>query len=83
MTESHDELDAPRPPRHPQRDDEPAADINPGEPAQDPGPEVERVTKRDDSRDIPEPSGDREQQQEAARALQAENAGTTMDQPST
>ena len=82
MTEAHDPLDAPRTPRSPLRDDEPDAPLNPGEPAKDPGPQVERVTKRDDSHDIPPIQGEDVEPTEAERALQQENAGTTYDQPS-
>ena len=78
------DLDAPQPPGGPQRADAPEGTHTPGDEATEPGPGVERVTRRDDSSAIPpvthddarDPSGDEE-------AVQAENAGTSLDQPST
>ena len=39
------DLDAPTPPGGPQRSDAPSGGHTPGEPAKDPGPEVQRVTR--------------------------------------
>lgn len=78
----HDDLDAPTPPGGPQRTDAPSGTETPGEPAADPGPGTERVTKRDDSHDVPAPAGDRRDQDTDERDLQEENAETSLDQPS-
>ncbi len=68
------DLDKPTPPGGPNRTDAPEGPFSPGTPAVDPGPEVERVTKRSDApAPPPEHDGDREQSpQEASR--QEENA---------
>lgn len=83
MADSQDgrDLDAPTPPGGPQRTDAPAGGRTPGEPAKDPGPEVQRVT-RDEGGEAPEPTADRAEQDEAAHDLQQENAETSLDQPS-
>ena len=41
----------PSPPGGPLRQDEPDADVTPGEPAPDPGPEVQRVTRDEGGED--------------------------------
>ena len=74
-------LDAPAPPGGPQRSDAPSGGQTPGEPAQDPGPGTQRVT-RDEGGDAEEPTPDRWTQSEAAHDLQEENAETHLDQPS-
>ena len=76
-----DPQDRPAPPGGPLRQDAPDADVVPGEPAQDPGPEVERVTK-DDGGEVPPPTGTEPEQGEHQRDLQEENAGSSLDQPS-
>lgn len=77
-----DPQDRPAPPGGPLRQDQPDADVVPGEPARDPGPEVERVTK-DDGGEAPPPVGTDREQDADRRDLQEENAGTSLDQPST
>ena len=77
------DLDAPQPPGGPQRTDAPAGTSVPGEQVTEPGPGVERVTKRSDSSDIPAVTHDERDQDGAEEAVQAENAGTSLDQPST
>jgi hypothetical protein len=79
--------DAPAPPGGPLRtDDAPASAPTPGTPAQDPGPSVERVSKPDDDQtpdDVPAPTHEGGAEQDAdERALQEENAETSLDQPS-
>ncbi|WP_372729714.1 hypothetical protein [Nocardioides sp.] len=90
MTER--DLDAPTPPGGPQRTDAPDGDQVPGTPAPDPGPEVERVTKPGDSAGVAAgssdagdsgTSGEGPGQSDAAAEAQAENAETSLDQPST
>ena len=75
------DLDAPTPPGGPQRSDAPSGDHTPGEPAQDPGPEVQRVT-RDEGGGAEEPTQEGAVQGQAAHDLQEENAETHLDQPS-
>ena len=75
------DLDAPTPPGGPQRADAPSGDHTPGEPAKDPGPDVQRVT-RDEGGDAEEPTQDAPTQGQAAHDLQEENAETSLDQPS-
>ena len=77
---SHD-LDAPRPPGGPQRTDAPDGPETPGEPAADPGPGTERVTKPD-SGPPPAPTGPEPGQSQRQREVQQENAETSLDQPS-
>ncbi len=81
---SDSSLDAPRPPGGPQRDDAPAGPDSPGQAAPDPGPGTSRVTRPDDDGTEAHPgeSADRPEQDEARRALQQENAETSLDQPS-
>jgi hypothetical protein len=82
-TDPHGEggIDAPAPPGGPQRTDAPSGGATPGEPAPDPGPEVERVTKREDGEaHEPEPAGNG--QSPAEQEWQAENAASSQDQPS-
>ena len=78
---ARDDLDAPTPPGGPQRSDAPSGSHTPGEPAQDPGPEVQRVT-RDEGGSAEEPVVDEATQGQAAHDLQEENAETHLDQPS-
>ncbi|WP_182525817.1 hypothetical protein [Nocardioides dongkuii] len=85
MTEpdQHDGRETPPPPRSPLREDQADAPMAPIEGAKEPGPEVDRVTKRDDSHDIPPVTGDPDLQQDASgRDAQEENAETSLDQPS-
>ena len=82
MSDEQD-LDAPTPPGGPQRTDAPDGASTPGEEAPEPGPGVERVTKRSDSSDIPALTHDERDQSGDEEAVQAENAGTSLDQPST
>ena len=79
----HDErdLDAPAAPGGPQRTDAPSGHTTPGEPAKDPGPGTQRVT-RDEGGEAAEPTSDRSSQDETERDLQGENAETSLDQPS-
>jgi hypothetical protein len=81
------DLDAPRPPGGPQRSDAPDGGTTPGATpgtgAREPGPEVDRVSKRDDSHDIPPVTHDEREQGSADEAVQLENAETSLDQPST
>ncbi len=83
MAETPDQrdLDAPAPPGGPQRTDSPSGAETPGEPAQDPGPGVQRVT-RDEGGDAEAPSPDGSSQGEGEQQLQEENAQTSLDQPS-
>ena len=84
------DLDAPTPPGGPQRTDAaagtpagtPTGNSATGEQVTEPGPGVERVTKRSDSSDIPAITHDERDQDGDAEAVQAENAGTSLDQPS-
>ena len=80
MTER--DLDAPTQPGGPQRTDAPDGHRVPGTPAQDPGPEVERVTKPKGDGQAPTPSGEGEEQSDAARERQEQNAESSLDQPS-
>lgn len=75
-------LDAPAPPGGPQRTDAPAGPDTPGEPALDPGPGTQRVTRPADGGDVPEPTHDGDDQSDEERDLQEENAGSSLDQPS-
>ena len=77
------DLDAPTPPGGPQRGDAPDGGTTPGTEATEPGPGVDRVTKRDGTHDIPSPTHDERDQEDAAEAVQLENAETSLDQPST
>jgi hypothetical protein len=77
------DLDAPKPPGGPQRGDAPSGHATPGEEAKEPGPGVDRVTKRDDTHDVPAPHADEREQDADQAALQEENAETSLDQPST
>jgi hypothetical protein len=72
------------PPGSPMRSDTPDAPVTPAEPAMDPGPQVQRVT-RDDGGEAHEPDADdgRGDPDPGEEALQEENAGTSLDQPST
>ena len=82
-TDPHGEggIDAPAPPGGPQRTDAPSGGATPGQPAPDPGPEVERSTKREGGEaHEPEPAGNG--QSPAEQAWQAENAASSQDQPS-
>lgn len=81
MADNDKDLDAPAPPGGPQRSDAPSGGHTPGEPAQDPGPEVQRVT-RDEGGSADEPTADEATQGQAAHDLQEENAETSLDQPS-
>ena len=81
MSDEQD-LDAPRPPGGPQRTDAPDGASTPGDQATEPGPGVERVTKRSDSSDVPAVTHDERDQSGAGEAVQEENAGTSLDQPS-
>ncbi|MFC6288224.1 hypothetical protein ACFP3Q_14200 [Nocardioides sp. GCM10027113] len=82
MADERDErLDAPAPPGGPQRADAPDGPVTPGEPAPDPGPEVQRVTRREEG-EAHEPGPGEEGQSQVEAALQAENAETSLDQPS-
>lgn len=74
-------IDAPTPPGGPQRTDAPDAPVVPGEPAQDTGPGVARVTKREDG-EAPSPTPPDPGQDTDAAQLQQENAETSLDQPS-
>jgi hypothetical protein len=80
------DLDAPRPPGGPQRGDAPGGgstpDATPGTAAAEPGPDVDRVSKRDDSHDIPPVTHDERDAGDADEAVQLENAETSLDQPS-
>lgn len=79
----HDDLDAPTPPGGPQRTDAAAGRDTPGEPARDPGPAAGSPGPGSGTEsDLPEPRGDRPEQDDAERDLQEENAETSMDQPS-
>lgn len=79
----NDARETPPPPRSPLREDEPDAPMEPIEGAQDPGPQVQRVTKDEGPEEIPPITRDPEfEQDEDERDLQEENAETTMDQPS-
>ena len=82
---SPQEKDQPAPPGGPQRRDEPSGTRTPGDPAPDPGPEVQRVTRDEGGTapDVPEPEVTEPVQDEAAREVQEENAETSLDQPST
>jgi hypothetical protein len=73
----HRDLDEPTPPGGPQRTDAPQGHETPGEPAQDPGPATPAS-----GTDVPEPHGDRPEQDDAERDAQEENAETSLDQPS-
>ena len=75
-------LDAPAPPGGPQRTDSPAGPDSPGEPAPDPGPGTHRVTRPAGGGDVPEPTHDADNQSDEERDLQEENAGSSLDQPS-
>jgi hypothetical protein len=83
------DLDAPKPPGGPQRGDAPDGGTTPGTEATEPGPEVDRVSKRDDTHDIPDVSPqsgaprDQDSAEGAAEAVQLDNAETSLDQPST
>lgn len=78
------EQDLPAPPGGPLRDDRPSGTQTPGEPARDPGPGVQRVTRDEGgSAPAPEPEGTEPEQDAPARALQEENAETSLDEPST
>ena len=81
MSDEQD-LDAPTPPGGPQRTDAPDGASTPGEEATEPGPGVERVTKRSDSSDVPPVTHDERDQDGDEEQVQAENAGTSLDQPS-
>ena len=74
--------DAPQPPGSPMRTDAPDAPVTPGEPVLDPGPEVTRVTRDDDKGQAASPTAAQRGQDPDARALQEENAETSMDEPS-
>ncbi len=76
-------LDAPTPPGGPLRQDAPDGTRTPGDEAKEPGPGVERVSKRDDSHDIPAVTHDERDQDGDDEARQEENAETSLDQPST
>lgn len=69
------DLDKPTPPGGPNRTDAPDGPFSPGKPAQDPGPEVERVTKRTDApgEAVEHPDADAEQS-EAGETVQERNA---------
>jgi hypothetical protein len=80
------DLDAPKPPGGPQRGDAPDGGTTPGTEATEPGPQVDRVSKRDDTHDVPAvatPTHDERDQEDADEAVQLENAETSLDQPST
>ena len=75
-------LDAPAPPGGPQRTDSPAGPDSPGEPARDPGPDTRRVTRPAGGGDVPEPTQEGDTPSDEERDLQEENAGSSLDQPS-
>ena len=75
-------IDAPAPPGGPQRADAPAGPDSPGTPAPDPGGQVQRVTKREGTGDVPPPRGDRRDQGDVEQAEQLVNAETAQDEPS-
>ena len=83
MSGPQDDLDAPKPPGGPQRTDAPDGPETPGAAAPDPGPETTRVTRPEGSGPVPPPQGDESPQAPEESALQEENAGTSLDQPST
>ena len=72
-------IDAPAPPGGPQRTDAPSGPETPGEPEPDTGRPTEHgkepVGDRSDGADEPSQDGD-------ARGQQAENAATSLDEPS-
>lgn len=80
-----DDLEQPTPPGGPLRRDAPSGEQTPGEgaQAQDPGPEVQRVTREPGRNpaldDLPDRGPD---QSQTEAALQQENAETSQDQPS-
>ncbi len=78
-----DDLEQPTPPGGPLRRDAAEGEATPGDPAPDPGPQAQRVTREPGRNpaldDLPD-SGP--EQSPAEQALQAENAETSMDQPS-
>ncbi|MCW2767088.1 MAG: Carbamoyl-phosphate synthase chain ATP-binding [Nocardioides sp.] len=76
------DLDAPRPPGGPQRTDAPAGPDTPGEEGQDPGPQVQRVTRPEDDGDVGEPDLGTREQGTRDRRLQEQNAETSLDEPS-
>jgi hypothetical protein len=79
----NDDLDAPKPPGGPQRGDAPSGSQTPGTAAPEPGPETKRVTRPDGPNSVPAPEGDEGTQDPEESELQEENAGTSLDQPST
>ncbi len=84
MSGQNDDLDAPKPPGGPQRSDAPAGSETPGHADPDPGPETKRVTRAEGSGTVPPPEGDENATQSSGEnELQEENAGTSLDQPST
>ena len=84
MSGQNDDLDAPKPPGGPQRTDAPDGSETPGHADPDPGPETTRVTRPEGSGTVPPPEGDEDATQSSGESeLQDENAGTSLDQPST
>jgi hypothetical protein len=88
---AHTDLDAPTPPGGPLRQDQPGADVNPTGPVNPevpgPDPDVQPSSTPDGPSTIPspttpegEPGPDPDPDQE--HAVQAENAETSLDQPS-
>jgi hypothetical protein len=81
-------LDAPTPPGGPMRQDAPAADVNPG-PQEHPAgadpdaqPSVQPSSTPDGPQVIPSPASPEPAPEPRPDGEQAENAGTSLDQPS-
>ena len=72
--DDRDSLDKPAPPGGPNRADAPEGDESPGEPARDPGPQVERVTKPEGHYPEPAHDAERPEQSTSEERRQEENA---------
>lgn len=81
------DLDAPTPPGGPLRQDAPSADVNPGPQQTDTEPEPEPQVQPSSTPDGPQvvpapPTSPSPAAEPGPDGVQAENAGTSLDQPS-